>query len=190
MEIFASKITLKFSIQQISRIINKPYPLVYNSIRDLIDNNFIIKDRHSLLSLNYNANHSDIAYIESLRKQEFLKKNKTIDLFVKDVLNAIKLNYFTLLIFGSWAGNKQRKKSDVDVLLIVENKNDINKVEKILGNISSNFRLHFHCNVISSDSAYEMLGKRDKVNVINETLDNHILIFGAENYYRLLKNAR
>jgi hypothetical protein len=34
-------------------------------------------------------------------------------------------------------------------------------------------------------SAYEMLAKRDKVNILNETLNKHLLLFGAENYYKI-----
>jgi len=188
MEIFVSKISERFSIKQVSEILKKPYPLIHRSIKLLVDNNLIIKDKQNFLSLNYRENHLELAYIESLRKKEFLKKNKTIVLFVKDVLKNIGLDYFTFLIFGS-SVEKQRPR-DVDVLIIIEDKNKINSVERILYNISSNFSQKFDINVISVESVYEMLSKRDEVNVMNETLNNHILIFGAENYFRLVKNAR
>lgn len=188
MEIFVSKINEKFSIKQISEILKKPYPLVHRSIKLLVCDNFIIKDKRNFLSLNYKENHLELSYIESLRKKEFLKKNKINMLFVKDVLRRIGLDYFTFLIFGS-SVQKQRPR-DIDILIIIENKNKINSIEKILCNISSNFSQKFDINVISVESVYEMLVKRDETNVMNEALNNHILIFGAENYYRLLKNAR
>lgn len=189
MEIFASRITEKFSIKQISEIIKKPYPLVHRSIKLLITNNFIIRDKQNFLSLNYKKNHLELAYIESLRKKEFLKKNKTITLFAKDVLEKINLDFFIFLIFGSSVESK-KKPRDVDVLFIIENKNKISTIEKVLYNIASNFSLKFDINVILVESVYEMLVKRDEANVMNETLDNHILLFGAENYYRLIKNVR
>ena len=189
MEIFVSKITEKFSIKKISETIKKAYPLVHRSIKSLIDSGFIVKDKQNFLSLNYKENHSELAYIESLRKEEFLKKNKTIALFIKDVLTKTNPEFFTFLIFGSCIKNSQKAR-DVDILLIIEDKNKISNIEKSLYNIASNLSLKFDINIISVESAYEMLAKRDEANIINETLANHILVFGAENYYRLLKNAR
>lgn len=188
MELFVSKIDEKFSIKQISDIAKKPYPLVHRSVKSLIEGKYIIKDKQNFLSLNYKENHLELSYIESIRKNNFLKKNKTIALFVKDVLEKIGLDFFIFLIFGSTL--KKQKSRDVDVLFVIEDKNKINSIEKILYNAASNFSLKFDINVISAESVYEMLSKRDEKNVMNETLDNHILIFGAENYYRLLKNAR
>lgn len=105
------------------------------------------------------------------------------------MLNKTKLDYFTFLLFGSYVGSR-KKPRDVDVLFIVEKKEDVSAIEKLLQNISSNFTLNFDCNIVSTESVYEMLSKRDEANVMNETLNKHILLFGAENYYRLLKNAR
>ncbi len=189
MEIFVSKLNEKFSIKNVSEIIKKPYPLVHRSIKILVNNGFIVKDKRKFLSLNYKDNHSELSYIESLRKNEFLKRNKIIALFVKDVMKNIKLGFFSVLVFGSYVKNRTKPR-DADILFITEDKDKINSLEKVLDNIASNFSLRFDINIISIESAYEMLAKRDEANIMNETLDNHILIFGAENYYRVLKNAR
>ncbi|VVB60921.1 Uncharacterised protein [uncultured archaeon] len=189
MELFTSKITGIFSIKEVSELTKKPYPLIHRSIKDLVVKKFILKDSRSFLSLNYKANYSSLAYIESIRCEEFLKRNKAIALFVNDSIERMGLGYFTLLLFGS-SVQKGEKARDVDILLIVPHNEDVSQAEKLLNNISSNFTVPIHCNVISTDSVREMLAKRDEVNVMNETLDNHILFFGAENYYELLKNAR
>lgn len=189
MKVFASKITVKFSIRQISELLKKPYPLVHRSIKALVDNKIVSKDEKGFLSLNYKENHSDAAYMESLRKENFLLKNKTIALFAKDALSELKADFFIFLIFGSSAAGKKTSR-DIDILLIVPDKNYVNELDKTVNRIASNFTIIFDCNVISAESAREMLSKRDEANVMNETLNNHIIIFGAENYYRLLKYAR
>ena len=187
MKVFAGKINERFSIKEVSEIIKKPYPLVHRSIKGLIENNFLLKDNKNLISLNYKENFQIISYIEALRASQFLK-DKTINLFAKDVLNKIGSDFFIFLIFGSSVESKNPK--DIDVLIIIENKEKINETEKIVSNISLNFSKKFDINVISSESAYEMLNKRDSVNILNETLNKHILLYGAESYYRILKNAR
>jgi hypothetical protein len=188
MKVFVSKITERFSIKQISEILKKPYPLIHRSIKSLIVEKFIIKDKQNFLSLNYKKNHSTISYVESLRKDSFLRKNKTITLFVNDALKKIKADFFILLIFGS-AVDKQKPR-DVDILMIFKNSNKNREIETILNNIASNFSKDFDINVLTVESVYEMLSKRDNKNLMNETLNKHILIFGSENYYRLLENAR
>ena len=188
MQIFTSKITERFSILEISKLLKKPYALIHRSIKPLIEKNFLIKDRKELLSLNYKENISEISYIESIRKQNFLSKDKTLALFTKDTITQKDLNFFILLIFGSSIEKDNPK--DIDILLILENEEKIEEIEKILKNVSSNFNKKFDINVISVKSVKEMLSKREEPNLINETLNKHILLFGAENYYNILKNAR
>ena len=189
MEVFVSRINERFSIKKISETIKKPYPLVHRSVQLLIQDKFLTKDKQNFLSLNYKDNLPELAYVESLRKKEFLRKKKTIALFIKDILNKIKLDFFIFLIFGSSAEKKQKPR-DVDILFIVENKDNLNKVEKILNNTTSDFSQKFDINVITAESVHEMLAKRDEANVMNQTLDKHILLFGDENYYRMLKHVR
>lgn len=191
MEIFAANIAERFSIKGISKIIGKDYSLVHRSIKPLIAKNLLAKDKQEYLSLNYKENTAQAAYIEALRTQKFLQKkqNKTISLFIEDALKAFKDDFFIMLIFGS-AVEQKKIPRDVDILLIVDGNAKINKTEKLLHNIALNFSAKFDINVISTESAYEMLSKRDQTNVMNETLNKHLIVFGAESYYRLLKNAR
>lgn len=189
MEIFVSEITERFSIRQIAGIVNRHYPIIHQSVQALIKGRFLNKDEHELLALNYKENHAELSYIESLRKKEFIQKNKEIALFAKDVADGIKHDFFILLVFGS-SVKKGQKPRDIDILLVLAEEKDINSAEKLLQNIASRLGSKFDINVISAVSVYEMLSKRDQLNVANETLNNHIILFGAENYYRMLKNAR
>ena len=187
MKIFVSKVIDRFSIKQISELLKKPYPLIHRSTKLLINQGFLLKDEKNFISLNYKDNFQTLSYTESLRADAFLR-DKTLKLFTKDVFEKIKEDFFVFLIFGSSVESKNSR--DIDVLLIVQGKEDINEIEKAVSNIASNFSKKFDINVISTESAYEMFVKREQVNVMNETLNKHILLFGAENYYRILKNAR
>ena len=59
-----------------------------------------------------------------------------------------------------------------------------------LHNIASNYDLPFEERVIGFESVYEMLSKRDEKNMMNEILNKHILLYGAELFYRLIERAR
>ncbi len=187
MKVFVSRINERFSIKQISEMLKKPYPLIHRSIKLLIEEGFLLRDDKNLISLDYKNNHQTLSYIESLRANDFLK-DKTLKLFAKDILDKIKEEFFIFLIFGSYVESKNPR--DIDILFIVQDKEKINEIEKTASNIASNFSKNFDISVIFAGSAYEMLSKRDSINVLNETLNKHIILFGAENYYRILKNAR
>lgn len=188
MEVFVSKIDKKFSIQEISKILKRTYPLIHRSIHNLLRKRYILRDEKELLSLNYKENLGELGYIEVLRSRTVLSKDKTLSLFVNDVSEKIKTDFFILLVFGSYL--EKEKPRDIDVLCIIEDEKHVSEIERTFNNISSHFTKNFEVQVISTKSAYEMIGKRDKVNILNETLSKHILLFGAENYYRILKNAR
>lgn len=190
MKIFVSKITEKASIRQISEKAGKPYPLTHKAVKALLENKLLERDAHNLLSLNYTGNHSILSYIEGIRAAEFIGNNKTIGLFMKDIMEGIKMDYFTILLFGSYAKGEATESSDADILVILEEEDKIENVQKFMDTVSSKFSLKFDCSAISVKSTCDMLAKREQPNVMNESLNSHVLLFGAENYYRLLKNAR
>lgn len=186
MKIFVSKIDKNFSIKQVAEILNKKYPLIHRSIKPLIEKNYLLKDEQSLISLNYRKNHSELSFIESIRKSEWLNKNKDAKLFFQECLKSIQVDFFISMVFGS---SVEKKGRDIDLLFIL-NEKELEKNEKIIRNISENFTLNLDINVIPVESAYEMLSKREETNVLNELLNKHIILFGGENLYRILNNAR
>jgi len=188
MQVFASQITERFSIKQISEIINKPYPLVHRTISDLIKGRFIYKDKQKYLALNYRKNHQELAYVENLRTEEFSKRSSDLALFVDDVLERFKEDFFVFLFFGSIVNKKNTR--DIDILFIIPDVKKINITEKILYNVSGNYEQKFDIHVISFESVYEMLTKREELNVMNEVLNKHLICYGAETFYRFLQRGR
>jgi len=184
LKLFASKITESFTIRELAKKTGQNYSIVYSAVQNLHKNNFLVKDKHKNFSLNI-ANYEDLSYIEHLRAEEFLAKHKDIGLFIDETIKKLEAGFFSLILFGSYAEGKQNKKSDVDILLIIENPNDTEKIERHIQNLSEKYG-NFHCNVIGKESVKEMIAQKDKLNVINETLNKHIIFFGAEDYYRLI----
>ncbi len=188
LKIFVSQIDKRFSIKEIAETLKKAYPLIHRSIQELLSKSYILKDEKRFLSLNYRKNHTELSYIEALRSQQALDKDKILGLFTQDVKSRLNLDFFVLLIFGSYIEKSNPR--DIDVLLIIEEESHIAEIEKIMQNIASQFTKNFEIQVISSKSAHEMLSKREKINILNESLNKHLLLFGAENYYRMVSNAR
>jgi predicted nucleotidyltransferase len=190
LKLFTANIAKRFSIRRVAKLINVDYSHVYKSIKPLIAEGFLDEDDEKYLWLNYRANQQLLAYIESLRGLDFLKRkdNSTVKLFANEILKEIDTDFFIFIIFGSAV--EKEKRSDVDVLLVVDSSDKVDFTEKMAFRVAENYSEKFHIGVISFESVYEMLGKRDELNVMNETLNKHIIFYGAEAYYRMVKNAR
>lgn len=188
LQFFTSYITESFTLREVARKLNMHVSLTHRAIRPLIDGNIIEQDKHKNLCLNYKTHHETLAFVEYLRRDNFLSKFKDIKLFAEEVINKIKQDSFVLLVFGSSVdSNKPR---DIDILLIVDNTDKVDFHEMFLHNIASNYDLPFEERVIGFESIYEMLAKRDEKNIINEILNKHIILYGAELFYRLIERGR
>jgi len=188
LQLFTGRITESFTLREVARRLKMHVSLTHRAIHPLIDAKLIEQDKHKNLSLNYKIHHETLVFAEYLRRDILLSKFKDIKLFVEEVLTKIKQDSFVLLMFGSAVdSNKPR---DVDILLIVDSTDKVEFHEKFLHNIASNYNLPFEERVIGFESVYEMLAKRDEKNVMNEILNKHIILYGAELFYRLIQRGR
>lgn len=188
LQLFTRYITESFTLREAARRLKMHVSLTHRAIHPLIDAKIIEQDKHKNLSLNYKIHHETLAFAEYLRRDNLLERFKDIKLFADEVIKKIKEDSFVLLVFGSAVdSNKPR---DIDILLIVDSTNKIEFHEKFLHNITSNYDLSFEERVIGFESVYEMLSKRDEKNVMNEILNKHIILYGAELFYRLIERGR
>lgn len=193
MQVFAAHITELFSMRSIERILKMNFSLVHRSITPLIKEKKLLNlNKQNYISLNYKENHDALIYVEYIRRNELLDKTRNIDLAMclKDFVNKFQEESFVLIIFGSAVN--ARNPGDIDILLILDDNKKIEPAERFLHNISRNYELDekLHITAISYESVYEMLSARDQVNVMNEILNKHIIVYGAEIFYRLIKKGR
>ncbi|MFT4343589.1 MAG: hypothetical protein ACMXYE_02470 [Candidatus Woesearchaeota archaeon] len=188
LQFFVGHITESFSLREVARKLKMHVSLTHRAIQPLIESKIIEQDKHKNLILNYKIHHETLVFAEYLRRDNFLEKYKDIKLFREEIINKIKEDNFVLLIFGSAV--ESIKPRDVDILLIVDSTDKIEFHERFLHNVVSNYDLPFEERVIGFESVYEMLLKRDEKNIINEILNKHIILYGAELFYRLILKGR
>lgn len=188
MKLFVSQITKRFSLREVGKELSMHQALTYRASQELI-NKKLIQLNDGKYVLNYKDHHQELSYFEFLRNQELLNKNKKISILNKELVNRMPFDSFSLIIFGSTVISK--KPNDLDLLLIIEKTEDIEAIERFLTNIIDSFSgLKVHSLVVSFESVKEMLTFRDGKNVMNEVLNKHIILYGAELFYRLLKKYR
>jgi DNA-binding transcriptional regulator YhcF (GntR family) len=188
LKFFVGKINETFTLREVARQLKMHVSLVHRAIQPLIQAKIIESNKHKNLKLNYKGNHETIIFAEYLRREDYFNRFKEIKLFTQEILKKNKQESFVLIVFGSSV--ESNKPRDIDILLIVEGKEKINFYEKFLDNITSNYSSNLECSVISFESVYEMLLHHDEKNIMNEILNKHIILYGAELFYRFLERGR
>lgn len=188
LQLAVSNITKRFGVREIARLLKMNNSLAHRNIVPLVKQGIFVKDDKGFLALDFRKNHEIFAYTEYLRKNTFLKKNKDISVMSDEIIEGFPYGYFVMLIFGSTVTKPNPR--DLDLLVIIEKTEDIEKAEKQLFHITRNYDNKIHPLVISFESAHEMLGLRESKNVMNEVLNKHLILYGAELFYRLINRGR
>ncbi len=179
---------VEYTIREIMNKINKnSYNWVFKAVKKLNKMGVIKinkKGSSNLCSLNLD-NFLTLSYLS------LLEKTRISNLPIKNISELIKsipVSYFTFIVTGSYAEGKSTKKSDLDVVVLVENKEDSKRIFTILKNKGELMIPKAHIYVFTREEFLKMLLSRDE-NYGKQVFKNNIIIFGAENYYLIIKEA-
>jgi len=188
-KVFRKDLFKEYSIKDIMKIMKKnSYSWVFNSVKKILKLDLIVfseKAGIKLYSINWN-NPLVFRYFSILDYENVSKlpiKN------ILDIINETPVDYFSLLIGGSYAKDKNVKNSDLDVIILVENKSDIQRVFNVINNKSSLMIPQVDLHVFSRGEFLEMLLTKEE-NFGKQVFENNLILFGAESYYLILKEAK
>ena len=173
------------TIREIAKGIKSDYKITYTATQRLLNKNILLSKnvgKSVLCNLNPSSYGIEIYEAENERREN-LFKNKNIRQLYREIMAKMKNTLFVFLIFGSYAKNKQVKSSDIDIMFISNEKN----FEEKLSDILSLLPLKVHLLVFTENEFIRMKDSKE-LNVVKEAIENNIILYGIENYYRL-KNA-
>ena len=173
----------ELNISKISRYAKIDYKNTYNIIKDLEKESLVsvkLFGKSKRVILNKKI-HPLTFEAEYERMQELFRKNKDFKVLYTRLS---ELNFpFIVLLFGSHAKGKATKHSDIDLLIVCEEKRK-HQIQEVL----DLFPLKIHPTFTSFEDFMIML-KTKEFSVVSEAVKNNIILIGIENYYRLIKNA-
>jgi len=175
----------EFSIRSIAQHVKVDYKTVNIMTKRLIGDEVIkakTLGKGIACSINTRKFNADIFRAEELRREDIFKNSKIKTM--TDYLNDISDPFFILLMFGSYAKKTERKKSDIDLLLITDNALIIKKVQEKI----SILPLDIHLVYFNLVEIMSMLKTTD-FNVGKEAFNENVILFGIENYYRVNQYA-
>lgn len=169
-----------FSIRQIALQNKINYKTAHTNLNILAKEGIVNLNNQGntvICSFNHKFNNS-VFEVEYTRLQDLLKNKNFLVLYNR----LAKINcQFILLLFGSYANNKITKQSDIDLLLISDEQKPIETQINLLP-------LNIHLTSIKYEVFMSML-KSKEFTVVSEAIKHNILLFGIEDYYRLVNHA-
>ncbi len=188
--LFRENLFREYTIREIMNAVHKnSYSWIFKTVKKLNKLGMINikkKGNSNICSINLN-NYSTITYL-SLIEQINWKLKKLPQKNILELINSIPLSYFTFIITGSYASGKATKKSDLDIVVLTEDNIDTKKILTILKNKGELMIPEIHPYVFTKSEFMQML-LSDEENYGKMIFKNNLIIFGAENYYLIIKEA-
>ena len=173
----------ELTIRRLSIMRNINYKSAYNAVMKLERMGIIeVKKLGNTSKCSFNKKFNSLVFeVENQRKDDLLK-NKNFLVMYQQLSNIYK--QFIILMFGSQIKGTVHKNSDIDLLLIAE-EDTIKKVENEINLLP----LKIHLTAISYDNFKQMFNSKE-FTVVSEAIKKNVILFGIEDYYRIIEHAR
>jgi predicted nucleotidyltransferase len=188
MEIVLPQPFKSYSVKHISRLINSSYALTYDSMKNLLSKKLVKAKKIGnalVCQLNLSADPQLLAIASLTLSQKFLDKVR-FGFIIDEIKNKLSNYLYILALFGSYAKGTATKASDVDILLIVQHKTDIEKVKRKVESVLISTDIEIEFDVITTKWLVKMFEERDTVG--REVLESSIILHGAEQYYSMVNS--
>jgi len=169
--------SVKYTIHSIAKKLGQKYSQTFKIVKQLESKNLIKLEKignSNLLLLDWSKVHSEYIITEISRSKTFSKEIEKIRLTLSNFDEEI-----LLILFGSYANNTQNKNSDIDLLLICENKS----LEKVIKNKLFLDKIDMNC--VNKEEFFEMINSNG-INIVQELFKKHKIIYGYERFIKLL----
>ncbi len=188
LNIFAKDPWKKYTFKEIKKISrSKSESYVYNTLKGFVKEG-ILKQENAGNVVIYSLNNTMKAITNSANSIEYeswSKKQIPYD-DMEELMISIPTSLFTFIITGSYANNKQTSKSDIDVVILCED--EPKKIYAELNHLCESNIPPIHLYVFKESEFMQMLLDK-KSNYGKETVKNNLILYGAEDYYRMIFEA-
>lgn len=107
---------------------------------------------------------------------------------IQKLINKLKTAFYVLIVTGSYAKTQQKETSDLDIVIICDNKQTPNAILSQIKLESELMIPEVHPYVFTQEQFYQMLTAKEE-NYGKEIARNNLIITGAKIYYTILMDA-
>lgn len=193
LDIFAEFVKYPFkerTRQEIKRLSkeksNNALSLAFSQFRN---ENLLIEQKVGKSSLfTLNVENDLIYYYIALSNNKRMKKS--VELTLKYIKEEIKktTSFFSIVVFGSYAIQEEKKSSDLDIAIFIENKDTIKELKINLGTAELKSILELDVHIITRGDMIEMLTNNEE-NLGKQIAKKHMAVYNHQIFYDLLKEG-
>lgn len=183
LETLLTDLTKRYSILELSKKLKMPYAQAHEATKTLLKRELVSSEKNGkalMISVNLRDVKRGHIFAELSRRDKILAKYKKIR-FVYEDLKKLKPEQYICVLFGSYAKQKPKAKSDIDLLFIIPDEYNYGTFERNARTILIGKDIE----IASERGLLEMWGNPGKLNVGNELLKGHIILKGAEAFLNL-----
>ncbi len=176
-------------IRELAKEISCVYYLVQRNVHQLREKRVVDirkAGKTSLVSLGGEIDASYLVEAERYKRELLYLKYPSLRVFFKKIIEQSRSCFFVLLVFGSYAGQRARKDSDLDILVIASNQKQVGIIERVISTIARTSPIKIH-EIIVDEKSFISMSQKKELNVASEAKSKHILIYGDELYYKLIQ---
>ena len=184
LKIIFDDLTKNWTILGLSKELDQKYVQTYRTVKSLTDSDNIYIEKvgnSKVVKIDFTKFNLNYVVVEIERLKSHLK-NKSINIIYKGIVN-LHENIICLL-FGSQV-KKISTKSDLDLLFVIPEQFDYSSFEKKVKRQLTPYNCDI--NIVSEKGLLDMWSNPKKLNVGNEILKNHIVLYGTEHFLNLLR---
>lgn len=188
-EPFAKEPWRKLTFKEVKTLSgNKSHNYVHTTLKCLVKEG-ILKEQKIGNNIAYQINDSILA----LNTIGFIAEHKAAARHIphesiQKLISKIKTTFFILLITGSYAKGKQKETSDIDIVIICDDKRNPGSILSQIKLESELMSPEAHPYVFTQSQFYEMLTDKEE-NYGKESARNNLIITGGRAYYSILLEA-
>lgn len=187
-DLFRKNLFLNPTIREIMKLIKtKSYNWTHHAVLKLAHENIInlTKKGSSQICTISLENQKTLSYLGLL--EENIALNAKIP-HIETLFELMPKVFHILLITGSYANKTFTKKSDIDVVVIIEQKEEKKWLQNTLSNKGELLIPALHPYVFTREEFMEMLINKE-LNYGKEIAKKHLILTGAELYFKIIREA-
>ncbi len=185
----------ELSIRALAKQLKGTYSYVYAEIEKMAEEKTIlvaVKGRAKMCSLNLESDKAKaLLAMNSINEKEiFLKKHRIISQLLNEFVNRVGTeNVYAIVLFGSYAKGSASEKSDIDLLVVGSSKAVLdNKINSEANSLQARYGKELNPLIIDKPMFIKSM-KSKEVTAVKEALSHHVILFGFERYWELVKEA-
>ncbi len=193
--LYDGNVLAEYSINEIARKLGrKGYSFIYNKVMSMIKAG-ILKKRtvgpSTLCSLNLGEYGTVLllCQLEAEKAKKMYSGNKALKGLLDKLVEESKESntIHCVVVFGSYAKGTAKDKSDVDLLVVVEDRKK-ETVSRVANTLSMAHAVELNAIVLDKKIFQNMLTAKD-VNVGKEALRYHVVVYGGDRFFEYVREV-